>query len=205
MSIKSMRSCSGSCHFHQTPRYNCIAAQVIFVDPAANKGALNFFGVSEDKLPAVLIHDGANDAKYNSGVIEVSGMKKFVDDFSAGKLEKTVKSEDPPADNSGPVTIATANTLKDIVDGGKNVLIEFYAPCAPRWLGTHVPRDSIACYLCTPCVRCISVHPRCAAPGQCAWHERAHTVARFVVRCSLHTACKHAGGTSMLPPQGAIC
>lgn len=49
----------------------------------------------------------------------------------AGKLEKAVKSEDPPKDNSGPVTVVTAKTFDELVLGGKDVLIEFYAP----WCG----------------------------------------------------------------------
>ena len=42
-----------------------------------------------------------------------------------------MKSEDPPEDNSGPVTVVTGKTFADIVLGGKDVLIEFYAP----WCG----------------------------------------------------------------------
>lgn len=51
--------------------------------------------------------------------------------MQAGKLEKVIKSEDAPADNSGPVKVVTANTFDDIVFSGKDVLIEFYAP----WCG----------------------------------------------------------------------
>ena len=51
--------------------------------------------------------------------------------IQAGKLEKVVKSEDPPADNSGPVKVVTAKTFDEIVFSGKDVLIEFYAP----WCG----------------------------------------------------------------------
>ncbi len=51
--------------------------------------------------------------------------------LQAGKLEKVVKSEDPPADNSGPVKVVTAKTFDEIVFSGNDVLIEFYAP----WCG----------------------------------------------------------------------
>lgn len=51
--------------------------------------------------------------------------------LQAGKLEKVVKSEDPPKDNSGPVKVVTAKTFDEIVFSGKDVLIEFYAP----WCG----------------------------------------------------------------------
>lgn len=51
--------------------------------------------------------------------------------YQAGKVEKFVKSEEAPKDNSGPLKVVTANTFDDIVFGGKDVLIEFYAP----WCG----------------------------------------------------------------------
>ena len=51
--------------------------------------------------------------------------------MQAGKLEKVVKSEDPPADNLGPVKVVTAKTFDDVVFSGNDVLIEFYAP----WCG----------------------------------------------------------------------
>lgn len=51
--------------------------------------------------------------------------------LQAGKLEKAIKSEEPPKDNSGPVKVVTANTFDDIVFSGNDVLIEFYAP----WCG----------------------------------------------------------------------
>lgn len=48
--------------------------------------------------------------------------------LQAGKLKPTIKSEDAPKDNSGPVTVVTANTFDEIVNSGNDVLIEFYAP-----------------------------------------------------------------------------
>lgn len=101
------------------------------MDPAENSGAMSFFGASVDTLPAILIHDPKSDGKYNSGVIKPAAMKKFVEDFKANKLEKTVKSEEPPAANDGPVTVVVGKEFEKIVMGGKNVLIEFYAP----WCG----------------------------------------------------------------------
>ena len=51
--------------------------------------------------------------------------------MQAGKLKKTIKSAEPPADNTKPVTIATGKTLEEIAFSGKTVLLEFYAP----WCG----------------------------------------------------------------------
>ena len=49
----------------------------------------------------------------------------------AGKVPKFIKSEETPKDNDGPVKVVTANTFEEVVFGGKDILIEFYAP----WCG----------------------------------------------------------------------
>ncbi len=49
--------------------------------------------------------------------------------LQAGKLEKHVKTEDPPKKNNGPVKIVTGSTFEEFVTAkGQNTLIEFYAP-----------------------------------------------------------------------------
>jgi len=56
----------------------------------------------------------------------------FVDDFVAGKVEPSIKSEPIPESNDGPVTIIVAKNYQDIViNNEKDVLVEFYAP----WCG----------------------------------------------------------------------
>lgn len=55
-----------------------------------------------------------------------------MDDFVAGKLEPSIKSEPVPKSQDGPVTIVVAKNYKEIVlDDKKDVLLEFYAP----WCG----------------------------------------------------------------------
>jgi len=50
----------------------------------------------------------------------------------AGELQPTIKSEEIPTDNNGPVTVIVAKTFDEIVnDPTKDVLVEFYAP----WCG----------------------------------------------------------------------
>ena len=52
--------------------------------------------------------------------------------FIAGEVEPHIKSEVPPEDNDGPVTIVTGKTFNDIVmNEDKDVLTMFYAP----WCG----------------------------------------------------------------------
>jgi len=56
----------------------------------------------------------------------------FVDDFLAGKVEPSIKSEPIPEKQDGPVSVVVAKNYKDIViDNDKDVLLEFYAP----WCG----------------------------------------------------------------------
>jgi len=73
--------------------------------------------------------------------------------LQAGKLEKTIKSEEPPANNDGPVTILTAKTFDDIVYGKqRNVLIEFYGE---ERLQHHVSGFTLLLLPCPPgsCLR----------------------------------------------------
>ncbi|KAF2760701.1 protein disulfide-isomerase [Pseudovirgaria hyperparasitica] len=57
---------------------------------------------------------------------------EFVDQFVAGKVEASIKSEPIPESQDGPVTVIVAHNYNDIVlDDKKDVLVEFYAP----WCG----------------------------------------------------------------------
>ena len=69
--------------------------------------------------------------------------------MQAGKLVPHIKSEDEPKDNDGPVKIVTAKSFDKIVFGGKNVLIEFYAP----WCGHCKQLTPIYEEVCMPALR----------------------------------------------------
>lgn len=88
--------------------------------------------------PAFAIQDVTKNLKYpysKQGSVKDLSAKKigaFVDDFVAGKIEASIKSEPIPEKQEGPVTVVVAKNYNDIVmDDTKDVLLEFYAP----WCG----------------------------------------------------------------------
>ena len=85
------------------------------------------------KFPAFAIQDTQKNQKFPySGDLTAKKIGAFVDDFVAGKVEPSVKSEPIPEKQDGPVTIVVAKNYQDVViDNDKDVLLEFYAP----WCG----------------------------------------------------------------------
>ena len=85
------------------------------------------------KWPAFAIQETVKNEKYPlEKKLNAKNVGKFVDDFVAGKLEPSIKSEPVPKNQDGPVTIVVANNYKEIVmDDKKDVLVEYYAP----WCG----------------------------------------------------------------------
>ncbi|KAL2161469.1 hypothetical protein VTH06DRAFT_8031 [Thermothelomyces fergusii] len=98
----------------------------------AHAGNLN---LKTDKFPAFAIQETTKNQKFpfdQDKEITFESIKAFVDDFVAGKIEPSIKSEPIPEKQEGPVTVVVANSYNDIVlDDSKDVLIEFYAP----WCG----------------------------------------------------------------------
>lgn len=87
------------------------------------------------KWPAFAIQRTDKNEKFpysQDKKIAVKDIGSFVDDFLAGKVEPSIKSEPIPESNDGPVKTIVAHNYKDIVlDEDKDVLVEFYAP----WCG----------------------------------------------------------------------
>eukprot|EP00899_Mesostigma_viride_P022545 jgi/Mesvir1/3475/Mv11966-RA.1 len=101
-------------------------------DSAENDGAIKYFGLTTDDLPGIVIHDTSTDSKYIEAKIKPESIAKWLDDFNHGKLEPYLKSEEIPEDNDEPVTVLVAKNFADVVlNSGKDVMIEFYAP----WCG----------------------------------------------------------------------
>ncbi|KAG9750120.1 disulfide isomerase PDI1 protein, partial [Aureobasidium melanogenum] len=86
------------------------------------------------KWPAFAIQDTQKNQKFPFEGTDLSTKKitKFLDDFVAGKVEPSIKSEPIPEKNDGPVTVIVAKNYDEIVmNADKDVLVEFYAP----WCG----------------------------------------------------------------------
>jgi protein disulfide-isomerase A1 len=98
----------------------------------AHAGNLN---LKTDKFPAFAIQEIAKNQKFpfdQEKEITFEAIKEFVDDFVAGKIDPSIKSEPIPETNDGPVAVVVAKNYEQIVlDESKDVLIEFYAP----WCG----------------------------------------------------------------------
>ncbi|KAF2869154.1 protein disulfide-isomerase [Massariosphaeria phaeospora] len=114
-----------------------------------HKGAVNFatidakaFGqhagnlnLKADKFPAFAIQKTEKNQKYpydQEAKITETDIGQFVDDFLAGKVEPSVKSEPIPETQEGPVAVVVAKNYEEVViNNDKDVLVEFYAP----WCG----------------------------------------------------------------------
>ncbi|KAL0474713.1 protein disulfide-isomerase [Neurospora intermedia] len=135
--------------FAETPEERKELSEALKSIAEAQRGVINFatidakaFGahagnlnLKADKFPAFAIQDTTKNLKFpfdQEKEITADAIKKFVDDFVAGKVEPTIKSEPIPETQEGPVTVVVAKSYDDIVlDDTKDVLIEFYAP----WCG----------------------------------------------------------------------
>lgn len=101
-------------------------------DATENEGAMKFFGVSPDLLPAVVLHDTEADKKYVLQEAVAAEIEAWLGKYNTGTLEASIKSEDPPKANLGSVKIVVAKTFDEFVTKSKSdVLLELYAP----WCG----------------------------------------------------------------------
>ncbi|KAM7224241.1 protein disulfide-isomerase [Rhypophila decipiens] len=135
--------------FAETPEERKELSDALKPIAEAQRGVINFatidakaFGghapnlnLKAEKFPAFAIQETVKNQKFpfdQEKEITHDVIKAFVDDFVAGKIEPSIKSEPIPETQEGPVTVVVAKNYNDIVlDDTKDVLIEFYAP----WCG----------------------------------------------------------------------
>lgn len=131
--------------------------KINFVYIDANKYGAHAGNVGlKEEWPAFAIQHVDTGAKFpfdQSAKITKDNIEAFVDDYVAGKIQPTLKSQDIPAENNGPVKVVVAKQFNDIVlDKSKDVFLEVYAPwcghckrLAPVWeeLGEAVEKQSL--------------------------------------------------------------
>merc|ERR1719267_318172 len=80
-----------------------------------NEGVFNFFGVDDVTKPSIVSIDqskGGMKKYFYDGEQDHRAMKNWLADLLAGKLSATLKSEEAPEDNSGPVKVIVGSTYK---------------------------------------------------------------------------------------------
>ncbi|GLJ44401.1 hypothetical protein SUGI_0931050 [Cryptomeria japonica] len=111
--------------------YQGKGVRFLLADLEASQGALQYFGLKAEGVPCFLIHD-TEDQKFLKEQIKADQMESWLKGYFDGTLQEYKKSEPIPEKNDDPVKIVVADSLQGmVIDSGKNVLLEFYAP----WCG----------------------------------------------------------------------
>jgi len=109
----------------------------------------NFAGITQAMLPTVRLFQptpGNYPMKYKlKGAIEAENIVRFFQDFEDKNLVEIVKSEPIPEKDEGSVRKVVGETFDDIVlDGTKDVLVEFYSPHCAACLEFAAEYESLA-------------------------------------------------------------
>jgi len=94
--------------------------------------SVNTYGLKGKEWGLVIEKGYSDKFKYDGKKFSAEAVQQFFADYFEGNVEKHVRSEDEPDDNTGPVKVITGKNFDKLVnDPEKDVMIEFYAP----WCG----------------------------------------------------------------------
>eukprot|EP00656_Telonema_subtile_P014989 TRINITY_DN17771_c0_g1_i1.p1 TRINITY_DN17771_c0_g1~~TRINITY_DN17771_c0_g1_i1.p1 ORF type:complete len:314 (+),score=111.16 TRINITY_DN17771_c0_g1_i1:662-1603(+) len=105
-----------------------------------NSGVFNFFGVKAEEVKTgaklVGIDQAGSSMKksFFSGAVEPARLSTWMGDWLAGKVQPTLKSANPPAeeDNQEPVRVVVGSTFRrEVLRSKKDTMVQFHAP----WCG----------------------------------------------------------------------
>jgi len=111
--------------------------KALFVNvPHSEKRVLDYFGITEEQLPTLVLADMAGDNMKKfplDGAMTATNVNTFMAKYFAGDLKPHLKTETAQAeDTTGDVVVLRGSSFADLVlNNDKDVLVEFYAP----WCG----------------------------------------------------------------------
>eukprot|EP00092_Neocalanus_flemingeri_P004114 GFUD01004426.1.p1 GENE.GFUD01004426.1~~GFUD01004426.1.p1 ORF type:complete len:519 (+),score=155.88 GFUD01004426.1:230-1786(+) len=103
-----------------------------------HENVLDFFGIKVEQCPTFVIFEMESSAKFlptgdAAKDISISNMGGFVKNYFDGKIQKSIKSAELPADwDAKPVKVLVTTNFEEVaLDKTKDAFVEFYAP----WCG----------------------------------------------------------------------
>eukprot|EP00916_Digyalum_oweni_P012180 GHVL01020153.1.p1 GENE.GHVL01020153.1~~GHVL01020153.1.p1 ORF type:complete len:490 (+),score=133.25 GHVL01020153.1:63-1472(+) len=116
--------------FEEIAKENRTKYSIVWLDSEAfGSHAEGSLGVTS--FPALVATLENGRYMYEGGEFDSEKIKKFLNDAAEGKLEKSLKSEPVPEKNDDVVKVVVGKNFEEVVFGGKDVLLEVYAP----WCG----------------------------------------------------------------------
>ena len=113
-------------------------------DPIEYANDASNAALTPGKWPAFAIQDTSKDFKFafpkRGSLKELSSkaIQQVMDDFLAGKLESSIKSDPIPTSQEGPViTVVADNYHEMIIDNDRDVIVLFYSPTCPHCIAVE--------------------------------------------------------------------
>ena len=101
----------------------------VYIDANKFAGFADNLGVKQEWPAFAVQHKNFKYIASQEEPLTGAAVAKLAEDLINNVAVPVYKSEPIPTSQDGPVTVVVNKNFNDIVFGGKNVLIEFYAPC----------------------------------------------------------------------------